>query len=133
MKYIDAKIQGNFLWRRGIRGKYLTSYLHIYGGDSERTERFHNHPWKYAVSIVLWKGFDDEHIIDDRITSHKRRMFSIKIYNSELRHRLANPKKGTISLFFGIMRTQHPMRGATIQTKEGYCHYTEFNGFIDEK
>ena len=52
MRMIDVRIQGSWLRRRGVRGRWITVYLHRYGG-SESTERMHSHPWVLAFGIVL--------------------------------------------------------------------------------
>ena len=54
MTWIRSDIQDGFSLRRGWRGRYLTVYLHKYSGKVEATERLHGHPWKLAVSILLW-------------------------------------------------------------------------------
>ena len=44
VKAIDVRIQGSWLHRRGLRGRWVTVYVHRYGGQ-ESTERLHSHPW----------------------------------------------------------------------------------------
>ena len=52
MRAIDARIQGRWLRRRGLRGRWITVYVHRYGGQ-ESTERLHSHPWAVAFEVVL--------------------------------------------------------------------------------
>ena len=42
MRAIDVRIQGRWLRRRGLRGRWITVYVHRYGGQ-ESTERLHSH------------------------------------------------------------------------------------------
>lgn len=130
MTFIDSVIQNGFMRRRGWRGRWVTAYVHLYGGRTEETERFHSHPWKWAVSIVVaGPGFreqweekrGDEEIVRERWRSP----FSIRVYASDDRHRIVHAEEGTRSLFIGLFRQQHESRCATISVPEGYCHYTE--------
>ena len=52
MRAIDVRIQGRWLRRRGLRGRWITVYVHRYGGQ-ESTERLHSHPWAVAFGVVL--------------------------------------------------------------------------------
>ena len=130
MKYIHSKIQNGYLTRRGLRGRFLTAYLHYYGGKAESTERYHSHPWKWAISIVLKGGFIDEYETCNGSQKNRRRIFSVSIYDRDLRHRVLDSRAGTISLFFGIKRDQMPSKSATEKVPEGFAHYSELNGQI---
>ena len=59
MKRIDAVLQRGFMTRRGWRGRWLTVYHHSYNGAREKSERFHVHPWRWAISIIYRGAFTD--------------------------------------------------------------------------
>ena len=131
MHFVSTRIQKGYLRRIGIRGRWLTAYMHRYGGRQESSERFHQHPWRWAISIILWGWFWDEK--ESRPDPpFSRRMGSVAIYPMTMRHRVRRAHPGTISLFIGINRTQIAMSNAQEKCSEGYCHYTELSGNIDE-
>lgn len=110
--------------RRGLRGRWLTVYLHRYDG-SESTERFHTHPWWLSFGIVL-RGYLIEVVRPSNEVWRYRGVGSIGVYSKSTAHRIA--KGDGLSLFIGLMRTQSPItRAAECLTKEGFCHYTELN------
>ena len=58
MHFVSTRIQKGYLRRIGIRGRWLTAYIHRYGGRQESSERFHQHPWRVGdlncpVGMVL--------------------------------------------------------------------------------
>lgn len=115
--------------RRGIRGKYLTVYYHKYSGKDESTERFHLHPWRWAISFVF-RGYYVEEIRPNAVADwHEyrtgRKRFSLKIHGAKVSHRIVYTKAGTRTLFIGLFRRQTPGPNATYPFKEGYGHYTE--------
>ena len=123
MQWITVDIQGSYMHRVGFRGRWVTIYLHTYGGAEEVTERYHHHPWQRAVSLVLRGGFDDDIEYADTRT---RRHGSLRTYTWQMRHRLLKIIPGTISLFVGLGRTQVPIQpGATEKVAEGYAHWSE--------
>ena len=130
MTYIVSNIQDGYLLRKGWRGRWLTCYYHQYNGNSERTERFHSHPWKLAISFVLKGRFVDA--IELRSMDDRGR-FSFAFYTKSMRHRLLHIEPGTKSLFFGFFRTQESIPSADVKCREGYCHYSEISGDITER
>ena len=131
MKFISTHIQNGYLHRVGIRGRWLTVYWHRYGGRPEKSERFHQHPWRWVASVLLWGWFDD-HEAGKSEPPWARKAPSLRIYPRRMRHRVLHTKPGTMSLFIGFDRTQESMPNATVKCPEGYCHYTELSGQIDE-
>ena len=129
MTYIESKIQDGYMTRRGWRGRWLTVYRHDYGGKPEKSERFHVHPWRWAISIVV-KGFIHDSILSET-GSRGRYPYSISVYRQSTSHRIIEADKKTVTLFIGIFRTQEPTHNADVKVKEGYCHYTELGGDID--
>ena len=133
MKFVNRRVQGSWLHRRGFRGRWVTVYFHQYNGR-EVTERLHSHPWRLAVGIVL-KGWLKEVRYRSRLDKiwltnprpgirRHRRFLSVGIYLRKTRHRVVDGKGTTV--FVGFLRTQKPIsRTATVYAKEGYCHYTE--------
>ena len=117
---LDNIIQHGFMRRRGIRGRWLTIYLHRYGGKAEATERFHSHPWRLAIGVQL-RGVMDE----DRQGQwwRPRAAPSIAFYRQSDRHRVRSATGWT--LFVGLLRTQRRMENATCCTKHGWAHYSE--------
>ena len=131
MTFISTRIQKGYLRRIGFRGRWLTVYWHRYGGRPEKSERFHQHPWEWVVSVVL-RGYlwDATPVQPDPPFS--RRMGSVAVYRRGQEHRIRSAGKGTMSLFVGWNRTQESIPNATVKCREGYCHYTELSGHIDE-
>ena len=129
MQFIKTHIQGNYLYRVGLRGRWVTLYLHRYGGAQEKSEHFHQHPWRWAISLLLKGRFDDE--MEEEAVICRRWAPSLSVYPRGMRHRVRNAKPGSLSLFIGIDRTQESMDGAKVQCLEGYCHYTELHGDVD--
>ena len=124
MKYIDVDIQG-FMRRRGFRGRWVTVYWHTYSGHMEKTERYHSHPWRRAISIILKGGFMDDRICYAGKDKFCRKAPSLSTYSWMDQHRIMWAEAGTVSLFIGINRNPFPSKNATEKTKEGYCHYSE--------
>lgn len=122
MKTIDVQVQGPWLRRRGLRGRWITVYVHRYGGR-ENTERLHSHPWVVAFGVVL-RGMLVEVVGADESTPQRRGLLSVRVYWRSTRHRIEEGQGLTV--FVGLLRTQTPIRrAAEVQTSEGYCHYTE--------
>lgn len=122
MKAVDVMIQGSWLRRRGVRGRWITVYVHQYGGR-ESTERLHSHPWAVAFGVVL-RGRLIEVLGTEDCTPRRRGLLSLAMYRRETRHRIE--QGDAVTVFVGILRTQTPIEGAAeIRTAEGYCHYTE--------
>lgn len=135
MAFIDVDIQDGFLRRRGWRGKWLTVYWHRYGGMRERSERFHCHPWRFAVSVVFGGWLDDELLIYSteycqQAESRMRGPLSVSFYGSRDRHRIAASRSGTRTLFLGFGRRQSAGENATEEFPEGFGHYTERSGKV---
>ena len=122
MRMIDVRIQGSWLRRRGVRGRWITVYLHRYGG-SESTERMHSHPWVLAFGIVL-RGRLLEFVGADGSTPRRRGFLSVGMYRQRTMHRIEDGD--ALTVFVGLLRTQARIeRAAEVSTAEGYCHYTE--------
>lgn len=122
MRAIDLRIQGSWLRRRGLRGRWITVYVHRYGGK-EGTERPHSHPWAVAFGVVL-TGRLLEVVGFDESCPRRRGFLSIGMYRRQTLHRVEDGD--AVTLFVGLMRTQTPIeRAAEVRTPEGYCHYTE--------
>ena len=132
MRVVDVEIQRAWLSRRGLRGRWITAYLHRYAGR-EHTERLHSHPWALAFGVVL-KGRLCE-VIGDSQRPRQRGFLSVGVYRRCATHRIV--QGDALTLFIGLLRTQVPIRvAAEVLTDEGYCHYTELMpdepGFNDE-
>ena len=122
MRAIDVRIQETWLRRRGLRGRWVTVYLHRYGGQ-ESTERLHSHPWVVAFGVVL-RGRLVEVVGAEESAPRRRRFLSVGVYWRKTRHRIEDGD--ALTVFIGFMRTQSPIkRAAEVPTAEGYCHYTE--------
>ena len=69
------------LWGRlfGEGGKFCSGYLHrMYRPDNDRT--LHNHPWRWAFSIILAGGYTEERLLKDgKVIARRMRpgMFNI--------------------------------------------------------
>lgn len=132
MRYIRKTIQDGFMTRRGFRGRLLTLYLHVYSGATEVTERFHNHPWRFAFGIVLFGGMCEQFSLkpsqwpDYAKTSRViRPPLSIQFYTPDTWHRVESTLPGTVTVFFGVFRTQKRMPSAAVLTAEGFAHWSE--------
>ena len=122
MRAIDVRIQGSWLHRRGLRGRWITVYVHRYGGK-ESTERPHSHPWAVAFGVVL-RGRLLEVVGLEESFSRRRGFLSVGMYRRRTLHRVEDGD--AVTLFVGLMRTQTRIeRAAEVRTAEGYCHYTE--------
>ena len=98
-------------------------------GKSEKTEKYHSHPWKWAFSIIFKGGFTDD--IEGEV-SYNRVGVSVKVYNRKLRHRVRDTVPGTSSWFVGLFRQKYFSPCATVKTNEGYCHYSEVPQFNNQ-
>ena len=122
MKAINVRIQGSWLHRRGLRGRWVTIYLHRYGGQ-ESTERLHSHPWVVAFGVVL-RGTLLEFVAAEGSAPRRRGFLSLAIYRRSTMHRIEDGD--AVTFFMGLLRTQERIeRAADVRTAEGYCHYTE--------
>ena len=122
MRTVDVRIQGSWLHRRGLRGRWITVYVHRYGGQ-ESTERLHSHPWVMAFGVVL-SGRLLEVVGTEGRPPRRRGFLSVGIYRRSTLHRIEDGDAFTV--FIGFLRTQNRIeRAAEIRTAEGYCHYTE--------
>ena len=132
MTYIESKIQDGYMTRRGWRGRWITIYRHDYGGKPEKSERFHIHPWKWSISIVIRGRLTDEiNMTTKQVPScwnpvtYNRLPKSIKVYHRRHEHRILSVGKNTMTIFIGLFRHKRSTRNADVKVKEGYCHYTE--------
>ena len=122
MKAINVRIQGSWLRRRGLRGRWITVYVHRYGGK-ESTERLHSHPWAVAFGVVL-RGRLLEVVGLEESFPRRRGFLSVGMYRRRTLHRVEDGD--AVTLFVGFMRTQTRIQpAAEVRTAEGYCHYTE--------
>ena len=122
MKAIDVRIQGSWLHRRGLRGRWVTVYVHRYGGQ-ESTERLHSHPWVLAFGVVL-RGRLLEVVGGETSSPRRRGLLSVAIYRRGTLHRIEDGD--ALTVFVGLLRTQVRIeRAAEVRTAEGFCHYTE--------
>lgn len=122
MRWVNVKLQWHFMHRRGLRGRWLTVYLHKYGG-SEVTERFHTHPWRLAFGVIL-KGVMLERFRAAPHVAERRRPGSVRFYSRRTSHRIERAEG--LSIFVGLLRTQRPIeRAAECPMPEGFGHYTE--------
>ena len=118
MKAINVRIQGSWLHRRGLRGRWATVYVHRYGGQ-ESTERLHSHPWSFAFGVVF-KGRLLEVVGEDVSPPQRRGLLSVGMYRRETLHRIEDGD--AVTVFVGLLRTQARIdRAAEIRTAEGYC------------
>ena len=122
MRAVDVRIQGSWLHRRGLRGRWITVYVHRYGGQ-ESTERLHSHPWVLAFGVVL-SGRLLEVVGSEGREPRRRGFLSVGMYWRSTQHRIEDGD--ALTVFIGFLRTQKRIeRAAEIRTAEGYCHYTE--------
>ena len=122
VKVINLRIQESWLRRRGLRGRWITVYLHRYGGK-ESTERMHSHPWVLAFGVVI-RGRLTEVVGQEDSDPRRRGFLSVGVYLKQTRHRIEDGD--ALTVFIGLLRTQARIeRAAEISTAEGYCHYTE--------
>ena len=122
MRAVDIMIQGSWLRRRGLRGRWITIYVHQYGGR-ESTERLHSHPWAVVFGVVLRRRLI-EVLGTENCAPRRRGLLSLAMYRRETRHRIE--EGDAITVFVGVPRTQTPIeRAAEIRTAEVHCHYTE--------
>ena len=122
MRAINVRIQGSWLRRRGLRGRWITVYVHRYGGK-ESTERLHSHPWAVAFGVVL-RGSLLEVVGLEESSPRRRGFLSVGMYRRGTLHRVEDGD--AVTLFVGLLRTQTRIeRAAEVRTPEGYCHYTE--------
>ena len=122
MRAVDVRIQGSWLHRRGLRGRWVTVYLHRYSGQ-ESTERPHSHPWVVAFGVVL-RGRLLEVVGREGGSPRRRGLLSLGIYRRGVSHRIEGGD--ALTVFVGFLRTQVPIeRAAEVRMAEGYCHYTE--------
>ena len=122
MRPIDVTIQGSWLHRRGLRGHWITVYVHRYGGQ-ESTERLHSHPWVLAFGVVL-RGSLLEVVGTEESPPRRRGFLSLGKYTRGTLHRIHDGD--ALTVFVGLLRTQKRIeRAAEVRTGEGYCHYTE--------
>ena len=133
MRRIDNIIQNGFMRRRGFRGRWLTIYLHRYGGKAESTERFHAHPWRWAFGLVLSGRLVEDTGALGLSRRAVRRPLSLAKYRnlpgrSVDHHRVVSADG--LTLFVGFLRHQDKCAGATAFTREGWAHYTELG--VDE-
>ena len=121
MKRVDVDIQDGFMSRKGWMGRFVTVYWHAYGGRKEETERFHTHPWKLAVSVVVRGKYDE--VANGSV--RRRKALSIRCYGKGDMHRIQWAEPGTKSIFLGLLRLRIPDRHYTETTKYGAAHYSE--------
>ena len=122
MRAVDLRIQGAWLRRRGLRGRWITVYVHRYGGE-ESTERLHSHPWVAAFGVVL-SGTLVETMGTEGSPPRRRGFLSVGVYRRDTLHRVEDGD--AVTLFVGLLRAQRRIeRAAEVRTAEGYCHYTE--------
>ena len=122
MRVVNVKVQDSWLHRRGIRGRWVTVYIHRYGGQ-EKTERFHSHPWMVAIGVLL-RGNLLEVMGDKGSPPRRRGALSVGLYRRGTLHRIEGGNAMTV--FVGLLRSQTRIeRTAEVRTAEGYCHYTE--------
>jgi hypothetical protein len=55
-------------------------------GDEDR--ELHNHPWKWAFSVILTGGYREERMVDGKITTYKVMPGSINIIKANDFHRV---------------------------------------------
>ena len=117
------KNEDSIMIRRGWRGKKLTVYLHRYNGKREQTGRYHDHPFRKAISIVLF-GYIAEYIPRE-FCRDIRTEFNVRVYSHGELHRVL--KGSGWSLFIGLDRVSSKMANATERVEQGYCHYSELS------
>lgn len=90
--------------REGVRWRDksapLSAYVHyFYRGDDDGA--LHNHPWQWAVSLVLSGGYSEERRVGDRVERRAVRPLSLNVLRSGDFHRvdLLEPERGCWSIF----------------------------------
>lgn len=83
-------------WHPGLEEKFPFSvYLHrIHQPDAD--EALHNHPWEWAVSVVLRGGYLEELPTGERVPRNEG---SIRVLRSSDYHRIAEVQPDTWTLF----------------------------------
>ena len=127
--WIDNRIQGGFMRRRGLRGKWLTVYVHTYGGKPEITERLHNHPWRLAVGITLWGWIQEVRRGRNGDKPFARKAPSFALYRRGDYHRVVAAEG--CSVFIGICRRKFgaPCYDRPMPKFQGWGHYTEMTAW----
>ena len=116
MRAIDVRIQGSWLRRRGLRGRWITVYVHRYGGQ-ESTERLHSRPWVVAFGVVL-RGRLLEVGGAEGSSPRRRDFLSLGMYQRGTLHRIEDGD--AVTVFVGLLRTQARIeRAAEVRTAEG--------------
>ena len=108
MRAVDVRIQGSWLHRRGLRGRWITVYVHRYGGQ-ESTERLHSHPWVMAFGVVL-SGRLLEVVGTEGRPPRRRGSLSVGMYRRSTLHRIEDGD--ALTVFIGILRTQNRIERA---------------------
>ena len=122
MRSLDLSLQQGWMRRAGVRGRWVTAYLHRYAGKTESTERLHTHPWRLCLGIVL-RGWLEEAVGEGEI--NVRRFLSVRFYTASTRHRVARGRATTLFIGLGRKQVRGPADGHWNRVGEGLCHYTE--------
>lgn len=80
--------------------KFVRVYLHKFHRSDEDREH-HNHPWKWAVAIVLKGGYVEERMVAGRMMDFLRTAGSVVVLTGDTYHRvdLLDEENGSWSLF----------------------------------
>lgn len=114
-KRMISDLDGNpYLMRMYIlpdRGKETTFrpglFLHkFFRSDDDRA--LHNHPWRFAISFILYGGYQEERLIDGKVKVFDRKPFTFNIIRANDFHRvkLNDEQEGCWSIFLAFDRTQ---------------------------
>jgi hypothetical protein len=112
------------------RRKWIGTFVHyFYRGDDD--EALHNHPWRWAVSLILTGGYIEERRTKDmRVVRRVVRPGSINIITQNTFHRveLLDPERGAWTLF--IAGPKVSSWGFWDPVTHEFLHWREF---IDRK
>lgn len=102
MRGVDPELRGQLEDEESSRTAPFNLFLHRFH-RSDDDEALHNHPWDWAVSLVLAGGYDEERRVDDvhgpRIVRRRVRPFSLNVIRSSDFHRVDLVERDAWSLF----------------------------------
>lgn len=91
------------VWRERLPGVFLHCFLR---GDYDR--ELHNHPWDWALSVILSGGYAEERLVDgSRVSRRARLPLTLNLIRANDFHRVELFDRHCWSLFIAGPRRQH--------------------------